>query len=97
MQCRGFCAKVEKLLMGSKMPGEEELPGPINILTLVDQLDKRIGGGVRHAYDFMSEFAHPNWSGVRGLFSRRIKRITLGATWATLMTSWSRWLPCWIG
>jgi hypothetical protein len=59
-----------KLLMAWKMPGEGELPAPINILTLVDQLDKRIGGGVRRAYDFLSEFAHPNWNGVRGLFSK---------------------------
>jgi len=59
-----------KLLLGWKMPGEGETPAAINILTLIDQLDKRIGGGVRHAYDLMSEFAHPNWSGVTSLFAR---------------------------
>ena len=46
-----------------------EFPVAINILTLVDHLDKRTPG-VRRAYDLMSEIAHPNWSGVSGLFSR---------------------------
>jgi hypothetical protein len=33
-----------------------------NILTYVDKFDKKVAG-VRDAYDFLSEFAHPNGSG----------------------------------
>ena len=59
---------LSRMLSGWKKH-EGEFPDAINILTFVDHLDKRTPG-VRRAYDLMSEIAHPNWSGVAGLFSR---------------------------
>jgi hypothetical protein len=58
-----------KMLLGWKSRIRATTPEPYNILTLVDHLDRRITG-VRNAYDFMSEIAHPNWNGVSSLFSR---------------------------
>lgn len=58
--------KFEQLLLGwTKSP---PFPERINILTIIEQMNKVIPDA-RKAYDFMSEFAHPNWSGVMGLFS----------------------------
>lgn len=56
---------LSQLLLGSKQDPE---PAAINILTLVDRLDKNIGI-LRDGYDRLSEFAHPNFSGVAGLYS----------------------------
>jgi hypothetical protein len=47
---------------------DPEFPRAFNILTLIDHLDKKLPG-LRGRYDGLSEFAHPNWSGVCGLFS----------------------------
>ncbi len=56
-----------RMLLGSKtIP---EMPQPINVLTFVDRVDKDIEGFRRH-YDELSEFAHPNWSGTAGLYSK---------------------------
>lgn len=64
-------AMLTKMWMGWKSQKDDALPVAFNILTMIDHLDKRIGGGVfRRSYDLMSEFAHPNWSGVAGLYSR---------------------------
>jgi hypothetical protein len=57
-----------KLLMGSKV--FEELPDPCGVLSLIDRMDKKVPG-VRSSYDHLSEIAHPNWSGVLGLYSQR--------------------------
>jgi hypothetical protein len=54
-----------KGLMGSKIDFDLK---PYNILTAVDHLDKRYNG-VREAYDRLSEFTHPNYSGVTGSYS----------------------------
>jgi hypothetical protein len=35
---------------------------------MLDRMDKQFPG-VRERYDELSEFAHPNWGGVSGLFS----------------------------
>ncbi len=55
-----------RLLLGSKQ--WSEFPDPINVLTLVDRLEKK-ASGFREIYDDLSEFAHPNWSGTAGLYS----------------------------
>lgn len=44
-----------------------------NILTLIEKLDRHFlkapdRSYVRQSYDFLSEFAHPNWPGTVGLF-----------------------------
>lgn len=55
-----------KMLLGSRVT-EREFES-INILTLVDKVDKEIPG-FRGNYDQMSEFLHPNFNGVALLFS----------------------------
>lgn len=44
-----------------------------NILSLIDKLDKEFMHApkermIRNTYDYLSEFVHPNWSSVTGLF-----------------------------
>lgn len=56
---------LSQLLLGSKIYPE---PAAINILTLIDRLDKSVGI-LRDGYDRLSEYAHPNYSGVAGLYS----------------------------
>jgi hypothetical protein len=63
----------ERLFLGWKKKGEPEFPEAINIMTLIDRMDQKISG-VRSGYDQLSEFAHPNWSGVSGLFSLTDKK-----------------------
>lgn len=56
------------MLMGHKdQPG---LPDAINVLTMIDKVDKKLPG-FRKNYDRMSEFVHPNWSGALGAYGRR--------------------------
>lgn len=46
-----------------------DLPQAINVMTMLRHMDKAIPG-VLKAYDHLSEFAHPNWNGVAGLYCR---------------------------
>ena len=44
-----------------------------SILTLIDKLDRELPDErdpkrIRNHYEFLSEFAHPNWNGTTGLF-----------------------------
>lgn len=55
-----------KLLFGFK--NDKDFPGAINILNAVDKLDKLIDG-FRYNYDQLSEFCHPNYSGVLGAYA----------------------------
>ena len=57
-----------KLMMGSKT-NPDTVPKAINVLTFVDRVDKEIEG-LRHQYDMLSEFAHPNWAGTTLLYSK---------------------------
>jgi hypothetical protein len=41
----------------------------VNVLTLIDRLDKRLIRGVRDHYDRMSERCHPNYLGSHAMFS----------------------------
>lgn len=61
-----LCNNFEKMLLGWK--DDPEFPLAFNILTALDHMDKQFPG-VRDRYNELSEFAHPNWSGVSGLFS----------------------------
>jgi hypothetical protein len=49
-----------------------------NILTMIDHLDKSLFKDktprLRGSYEFLSEFAHPNYFGVLGLYSKMIAR-----------------------
>jgi hypothetical protein len=58
--------KFEKMLLGWKT--DPDFPRSVNSLTMIDHMDRQFHG-VRERYDELSEFAHPNWSGVFGLFS----------------------------
>ena len=44
-----------------------ELPTSINILTLVDRVEKTMPG-FRSSYDSLCECAHPNWAGTLGAY-----------------------------
>jgi hypothetical protein len=57
-----------RLAMGSKI-NRDIMPEAINVLTFVDCMDKDIEG-FRHQYDFLSEYAHPNWAGTALLYSK---------------------------
>ncbi|MCE8537669.1 hypothetical protein KBY27_09385 [Ruegeria pomeroyi] len=55
-----------KLLLGSRWDDWEF--GPTNILTMIDGANKECPG-IRENYDLLSEYAHPNYSGVARIFS----------------------------
>lgn len=57
---------VFRMIVGWK--GDPDFPEAVNINTLIDRMEKKIPGA-RKSYDSLCEFAHPNWSGVTGLFS----------------------------
>lgn len=56
-----------RLLLGSRWEDWEHQP--INVLKLIDHMDRE-HTGTRKLYDFLSEFAHPNWSGTARSFSK---------------------------
>ena len=58
---------LDKMLYGWK--NDAELPEAINVMTLLKHLNRRFESSQRN-YEHLSEFAHPNWGGVLGLFSR---------------------------
>jgi hypothetical protein len=58
-------AKLNGFLTGSKI--WHELPGAINVLTMIDKVEKLIPGYRGH-YNFLSEYSHPNWSGTHGAY-----------------------------
>jgi hypothetical protein len=57
-----------RMFAGSKN-GWADGPEAINVLTFVKRLDKRMPG-FEAAYHSLSEYAHPNWRGVSGLYSK---------------------------
>jgi hypothetical protein len=59
-----------RALAGSK--SWEEAPAPYNVLSCLDALNKTIDGA-RQTYESLSEYSHPNWRGVMGLYSKTDK------------------------
>lgn len=59
-----------KTLMGSK--NNPDLPDPVNILTMIDWVDKEIPS-FRAVYDNLSELSHPNWAGTFGIYTKTNK------------------------
>ncbi len=57
-----------KVILGNRFDEKAEHK-PTNILTIIDKVDKRISG-FRNAYNFNSEFAHPNNYGLQGLYAK---------------------------
>jgi hypothetical protein len=62
--------RFEQMLLGSKNTNNDDFdfPKAINIITMIAHLDKRFPG-IKDGYYQLSEFVHPDWSGVFGLFS----------------------------
>lgn len=68
-----------KASMGSR--NNPNLPSAINILSLIDRMDKSIPR-VRATYDSLCEITHPNWAGTMGAFGaidREVFELKLGA------------------
>lgn len=63
-----FLKKMDRLSFG--WSGDDQFPEKINILTCIDSVDKIMEGSFRKNYDFLSEFAHPNYSGVIGAYTK---------------------------
>jgi len=59
---------VRRMWLGWKVD-PDDLPEAINVMTMLRHLDRDMPG-VLKAYDHLSEFAHPNWNGVAGLYCR---------------------------
>jgi hypothetical protein len=62
-----FTEKMNRLMLGWK--DDDEFPDSLNVLTLIDKVDKKIPGYRKH-YDILSEYVHPNWHGTMGLFAK---------------------------
>jgi hypothetical protein len=60
---------------------DPKLPKAINVLTLIDKVDKQFNG-FRSGYDDLCEYAHPNWCGVLGSFSE-LNRETITVSFST--------------
>jgi hypothetical protein len=58
-----------RMFAGSKNGWADDGPIAINVLTFVQRLDKKVPG-FEAAYNSLSEYAHPNWRGVSGLYSK---------------------------
>jgi hypothetical protein len=68
--------KLMQLLVGMKRKKDkamesdaDDLPEAINVATFVKQVNRELPG-FDEAYNLLSEFAHPNWLGVVGLYSK---------------------------
>jgi hypothetical protein len=48
---------------------DPEMPTAINVLNCVDHLNKTVDGA-RENYDILSEYSHPNYAAVTGLFAK---------------------------
>jgi hypothetical protein len=60
--------RLMRFLAGSKSRGAEA-PKPVHVNDLLRSIEKEIPG-VTGSYDSLSEIAHPNWSGVAGMYSK---------------------------
>ena len=62
-----YTETMTRLMLGWK--DDEGFPNAINVLNLIDKVDKQLSGYRKH-YDKLSEFVHPNWHGTMGLFAK---------------------------
>lgn len=67
--------EVRKLEFGSRMKGLGDAPQAVNVLTLIDKVEKQVPD-YRMTYDLLSEMCHPNWSGVFGSYSTEAEGVT---------------------
>lgn len=60
--------RVQKVIVGSRN-GDEQDPESVHVLDAIRDADAQIPvPGLRRLYDNLSEFSHPNWSGLMGTF-----------------------------
>lgn len=59
-----------RLLMGHR--NDDAFPEAVNVLSMLDRASNAVPGAKAN-YDRLSEFAHPNWSGVMGSYIRTNK------------------------
>ena len=62
-----FDEHVMKMLLGSRT--NPDAPQALNVLKFVDTVEKEIPS-FRRQYEEFSEFAHPNWAGTTGLYTK---------------------------
>lgn len=60
--------KLMRMFAGSKN-GWADGPEAVSVLTFVERLNRKLPG-FQAAYNSLSEYAHPNWLGVSGLYSK---------------------------
>ena len=63
-----FDEYIMKHTFGFKTKGDDDLPTMPNILTSTDKVDEVLDGRFRKTYESMSEFCHPNCSGVQSAY-----------------------------
>lgn len=78
----GDLTKIDEVAMNgifsTRWPGFQSTHPPAkNILSLIDKLDKTLTGNkssqlYRGQYDFLCEYAHPNWPGTHDLFAKEV-------------------------
>lgn len=56
-----------RIVFGSR--NDPEMPTTVNVLSCVDHLNKTVDGA-RENYDILSEYSHPNYAAVTGLFAK---------------------------
>jgi len=72
-----FDERIMRALLGGKSaewthPDEYEA---LNVLTIIDQLTKKTIPQLRPMYDLLSEYAHPNYDGMLGVYHRVVGKI----------------------
>jgi len=69
---RAFAAHILNAKFGCRVPGFIGDPSRFsapNVLTIIDNVAKDEFADLRFFYDGLSEFAHPNWPGMDGLYA----------------------------
>jgi hypothetical protein len=60
-------AQFRRIVFGSR--NDPEMPTAVNVLNCIDHLNKTVEGA-RENYDILSEYSHPNYAAVTGLFAK---------------------------
>jgi len=65
-----FGTSLNQLIKGDRLPDDIQAKNNAkNILTLIEHVDKEFPG-FKQGYDFLSEYAHPNWLGVSAAYGK---------------------------
>jgi hypothetical protein len=63
-----FSKTMYKLILGYK--GDDLFPEKVNVLTMIQCVDKTLEGRFSELYDTLSEYAHPNHSGTMAVYAK---------------------------